>query len=341
MRFSLGAIVAGGLAFAGIASAQLNGTIDNGPFPEDLNGSNFTYPYPVKVFRFTNQLQELEMAFMDVPPTRKPNGKTVVLLHGKNFCGPTWEGSIRVLTKKGYRVVAPDQVGFCKSTKPETYQFSLNQLAMNTRGLLDALGIDKTIVMGHSLGGMLSTRYGLQYPDSVDKLILVDPVGLEDYVQKGVPYIPLDDSYKQEAGQTYEAIKGYEQAVYYVGEWKEAYATWVRMLINVYYGSQREKFLRNQAQIVDLVLTSPVAPYFGDLKPKTLLIVGDKDKTAIGAQWAPPEVAAKLGHFDELGPEVAAQIPNSQLHRFADLGHAPQISDPDRFHAVVLGFLCS
>jgi pimeloyl-ACP methyl ester carboxylesterase len=341
MRFSVSALIASGLALAGFTSAQANGTIDNGPFPDDLNGSNFTYPWPVKVFRFNNQFQELEMAFMDVPPQNRANGKTIVMLHGKNFCGPTWEGSISLLTKVGYRVIAPDQVGFCKSTKPETYQFSLHQLAMNTRGLLDALGIDKTIVMGHSLGGMLTTRYGLQYPDKVDKLILVDPVGLEDYVQKGVPYIPMDQSYKAEAAQTYEAIKGYEQAVYYVGEWKESYATWVRMLINIYYGSEREAFLRNQAQIVDLVLTQPVVPYFGDLQPKTLLIVGDKDKTAIGAQWAPPEVAAKLGHFDELGPEVAAQIPNSKLHRFHDLGHAPQISDPERFHAVVLKFLCS
>ena len=133
MRFSISALIAGGLALAGFASAQVNGTIDNGPFPEDLNGSNFTYPWPVKVFRFSNQLQELEMAFMDVPPQNRANGKTIVMLHGKNFCGPTWEGSISLLTKVGYRVIAPDQIGFCKSTKPETYQFSLHQLAMNTR----------------------------------------------------------------------------------------------------------------------------------------------------------------------------------------------------------------
>ncbi|TQS32173.1 hypothetical protein Golomagni_07518, partial [Golovinomyces magnicellulatus] len=317
------------------------GTIDKGPFPNDLNGSNYTYPYPVEVFRFTSQLEKLEMAFMDIKPTCKPNGKTAVLLHGKNFCGPTWQGTIKVLTSVGYRVIAPDQIGFCKSSKPTDYQFSLNQLAFNTRGLLDALKLDKVTVIGHSLGGMLTTRFGLQYPDFIEKMVLVDAVGLEDYVQKGVPYISVDDNYKQEASSTYESIKAYEQQFYYVNEWKPAYDVWVKMLVNIYNGSQREGFLRCQAKIVDLVLTSPVAHYFGDLKPRTLVIVGDKDKTAIGAQWAPPEVAAKLGHFDELGPYVAGQIHNSTLIQFPDLGHAPQISAPQRFHAALVGWLRS
>ena len=63
------------------------------------------------------------MAYMDVKPAR-PNGRTAVLLHGKNFCGATWQGTIAALTDAGYRVIAPDQIGFCKSSKPAQYQFS-------------------------------------------------------------------------------------------------------------------------------------------------------------------------------------------------------------------------
>ncbi|KAM3545218.1 hypothetical protein ARSEF1564_001852 [Beauveria bassiana] len=342
MRLSLSRLAASSLLCAGLVSAQTNCSVDNGPFEEDLNGSNFTYPHPVKLFRFHNQLQDLEMAFMDTAPScGSPNGKTAVVLHGKNFCGPTWGATIDVLTSIGYRVIAPDQVGFCKSSKPTGYQFSTNQLAKNTQTLLKTLGINKITLIGHSLGGMLSIRFGLQYPDLVEKLILVDPVGLEDYVEKGVPYIALDDSYKSESAQTYKSIRGYEQEVYYVGQWKSSYDTWVNMLVNIYHGPKREQFVTNQAQIVDMVLTSPVAHYFGDLRPKTLLIVGDKDKTAIGSQWSPPDVAAKLGHFDVLGPLVASQLPNGQLHQFKDLGHAPQLSDPSAFHSVMIDFLSS
>lgn len=341
MRFSFSRLVAVGLLCTGLASAQTNGSIHSGPFNNDLNGSNFTYPHPVKLFRFHNQLQDLEMAFMDIPPSCAPNGKTAVVLHGKNFCGPTWGDTIDVLTSIGYRVIAPDQVGFCKSTKPTNYQFSTNQLAKNTQALLTTLGTKEITLIGHSLGGMLSIRFGLQYPDMIEKLVLIDPVGLEDYVEKGVPYIALDDSYKSEAAQNYKSIRGYEQEVYYVGQWKSSYDTWVNMLVNIYNGSKRQQFITNQAQIVDVVLTSPVAHYFGDLTPNTLLIVGDKDKTAIGSQWSPPDVAAKLGHFDVLGPYVASQLPHGQLHRFKELGHAPQLSDPSAFHTVVVDFLRS
>ncbi|CEJ85850.1 Putative Alpha/beta hydrolase fold domain containing protein [[Torrubiella] hemipterigena] len=341
MRISFASILAAAATLTGLASAgeAANGTIDNGPFPNDLNGSNFTYPFPVKLFKFTSQLQQLEMAFMDVKVDCKQNGKTAVLFHGKNFCGPTWETTIRTLANKGYRVIALDQVGFCKSSKPMEYQFSLNQLAWNSRGLLNALGVGNVTVIGHSLGGMLSFRFALQYPETVDEMVIVDAVGLEDYVQKGVPYISVDDQYKSESMSTFNSIKAYESHFYYVDQWLPAYDTWVNMLVNIYNGSKREAYLRCQARIVDLVLTSPIAHYFGDIKTRTLLMVGGKDATAIGAQWSPPEVAAKLGHFDKLGPEVVSQLQNGELIEFPDLGHAPQISAPDRFHSALVNWL--
>lgn len=342
MQFSLVSAIVTALFYVGQTIAQsgsANGTIDKGPFPEELNGSNFTYPFPVKLFKFNNQFQDLEMAFMDVQPFCKSNGKVAVLLHGKNFCGPTWNGTIQALAGKGYRVIAPDQVGFCKSSKPENYQFSLRQLAWNTRGLLNALDVGNVTVIGHSLGGMLTTMVGLQYYETIDELVLVDPIGLEDYSEKGVPYIPIEQSRNSEAASTFASIKAYEQQFYYVGEWDDSYDIWVNMLVNIYYGSKRDQFIKNQGQIVDLVLTQPIAQYFQDLKLRTLLMVGDQDKTAIGVQWAPADVAATLGHFDVLGREVAAKIANSELIHFAELGHAPQISDPDLFHEKLLGWL--
>ncbi|KAG9250315.1 alpha/beta hydrolase [Emericellopsis atlantica] len=339
MRLFLLSVLATGLIGAGLCDAQAVGTISTDRVPDDLNGSNFTYPFPVHVFNFVGQNQALEMAFMDVKPTCKPNGKTAVLLHGKNFCGATWTTTIRVLAGKGYRVIAPDQVGFCKSRKPVDYQFSLRQLAWNTRGLLDSLNVGNVTVIGHSFGGMLTTMFGLQYPETVDELVLVDAVGMEDYTQKGVPYISIDQSRDQEASSTYQSIKSYEQQFYYVGQWDEDYDTWVRMLVNIYYGSQREAYIHCQAKIVDLVLTQPIAQYFDDLKPRTLIIVGNKDRTAIGAQWAPPAVAEKLGRFDLLGPEVSARIPKGDLISFPNEGHAPQISVPVEFHEALLGWL--
>ena len=98
-----------------------------------------------------NQLQQLQMAYMDVKPANY-NGKNVILLHGKNFNGAYWRTTIAALSKAGFRVIVPDQVGFGKSSKPKIFQYTFQQLALNTKTLLDSLGIDKITVFGSFYG---------------------------------------------------------------------------------------------------------------------------------------------------------------------------------------------
>ncbi|CRK13529.1 hypothetical protein BN1723_010074, partial [Verticillium longisporum] len=313
--------------------------------PLDLNGSNFTYPYPINLYSFTSQSAALEMAFLDVPPRRPRHGyppvdpPVALLLHGKNFCSVTWQSTIQTLTRIGYRVIAPDQIGFCKSSKPDDDQFSLAQLALNTRNLLDALGIKSVTLIGHSLGGMLSTRFTLLYPDRVDRLVLVNAIGLEDYIAAGVPYPSIDANLQQERAQDYGAIRAYEQAVYYLGKWKPAYDVWARMLADIYAGSRREAFVRAQARVVDMVFTQPIAGEFERIEARTLVVVGEKDTTAVGKPSAPKEVQARLGRFDVLGREVAGRIPRGEFVGFKELGHSPQVEDPRRFHKALLKWL--
>ena len=126
-----------------------------------------------------------------------PNGRTVLLLHGKNFSAAYWEPTIRALLGQGFRVMAPDQIGFGKSSKPAAYQFTLHALARNTRALLDAVKIEKASVIGHSMGGMLAARFALLYPETVEKLVLVNPIGLEDW-KTVVPYKSVEELYASE-----------------------------------------------------------------------------------------------------------------------------------------------
>ncbi|MBV8824054.1 MAG: alpha/beta fold hydrolase, partial [Hyphomicrobiales bacterium] len=196
------------LACFGAASAA----DDEGPaYGPELEG--FEYPWPVQHYDFVSQGVPLHMAYMDVKPAT-PNGRIVVVLHGRNFCAATWQGSIAALSDAGYRVIAPDQIGFCKSTKPAHYQYSLQQLAGNTHALLVALGVNRVTVMGHSMGGMLGVRYALMYPDDVERLVLVDPIGLEDWKAKGVPWLSVDGWYQRELQTTAERIRAYERATY-------------------------------------------------------------------------------------------------------------------------------
>ncbi len=312
---------------------------DAGPtYGPELEG--FDYPWPVQRFRFASQGQALQMAYMDIALAAAPNGRVAVLLHGKNFCAATWKATVEALAAAGYRVVAPDQVGFCKSSKPASYQFSFQQLAANTRALLASLGINGPVTLvGHSTGGMLAVRYALMYPDQVGRLALVDPIGLEDWKAEGVPWQSVDEWYRRELGTTAGRIRDYERATYYAGQWRPEYEPWVQMLAGMYRGPGREAVAWDSALLYDMIFTQPVVHELDRLAVPVLLMIGDKDTTAIGKDLAPPAVRARLGDYPALGKAAAARIPHARLVEFPDLGHAPQIQAPDRFHAALLGWL--
>ena len=301
----------------------------------------YDYPFPVHIYAFTSQRQTLEMAYMDVAPTGAPNGRTVVLLHGKNFCAATWAPTINALTGDGYRVVAVDQVGFCKSSKPAAYQFSLSQLAANTRALLDSLNIERPIVMGHSMGGMLGIRYALQNPDAVSRLVLVNPIGLEDWQAEGVPYARLDDAFAGERRTTFDSIKAYQRRFYYNGDWRDRYDEPVAMLAGLYAGPGGEIVAWNQAQTSDMIFNQPVVHELPALRVPTLLFIGEMDRTAPGAARATEAVQARLGRYDQLGRRTVEAIPQARLIAFPDLGHSPQVEAPEVFHAALLAALAS
>lgn len=301
-----------------------------------VNGLDFEYPYPVKSYRFASQRKQFTMAYMDVVPKGTPKG-SIVLLHGKNFCGATWNETIKVLVDDGYRVIAPDQIGFCKSTKPSEYQFSLFALAQNTNGLLNSIGITSAIIMGHSMGGMIAARYALSYPSQTSRLVLVAPLGLENWFSKGVPYQAAEISYQSELNTTRASLQAYQQSTYYAGTWDPKYDVPVDMLWSLYQAS--EYFEWDMALTTDMIFTQPVVDELPNLKMPSLLISGDKDTTAIGSRWAPAEVRAVIGKYNILAPLISSKIPGNTLITYPNLGHAPQIQDPVTFHRDLLAWL--
>ena len=329
--FALVAAFCLGTALAAAAGRVPSAEPAYGP---ELEG--FDYPWPVSHFALSSQGEQLHMAYMDVKPPGTPNGKAVVLFHGKNFCAATWQPTIAALTAAGYRVIAVDQICFCKSSKPAHYQFSFQQLAGNTHALLASLGLSRVIVTGHSIGGMLGMRYTLTFPDDVEQLVLVNPIGLEDWKAKGVPWQSIDAWYQQELKTTADSIRAYQRSTYYAGTWDDKYEPPVQMLAGLFGGPGHEIVAWNAALTDDMAYTQPVVYELEKIAAPVLLLIGDKDTTALGKQLAPPEVRATLGHYPVLAKEAAARIPHAQLVEFPDLGHAPQIQAPDDFHKALL-----
>lgn len=330
MRQTLRALMIGTALLSVAAPARAE---DHRIYGAELEG--FNYPYDVQRYAFRSQGSDMSMAYMDVKP-QTANGRTALLLHGRNFCAATWERTIAVLSDAGFRVIAPDQIGFCKSTKPLGYQFSLQQLATNTNALLTSLGVARPVVIGHSLGGMTAMRYALMFPDAVEQLVLVNPIGLEDWQAAGVPFIDLDKALEIEKATTFDSIKRYEQRFYYGGQWRPDYDRWVEMIAGMYRGPGAERIAQVQARIAEMAFTQPVVHELERIRVPTLLMIGQLDRTAPGANRAPAELARELGNYPELGRTAARRIPKAALIEFSELGHAPQIQAPDQFHEALL-----
>jgi pimeloyl-ACP methyl ester carboxylesterase len=318
-------LVAAGAAFAAPAAPVY------GP---ELQG--FDYPHPLAHFEFRSQGESLQMAYMDVAPQGTPNGRTAVLMHGKNFCGATWDSTLSALSAAGFRVVVPDQIGFCASTKPAHYQYSFQQLAANTQALLQSLGVQRATLVAHSTGGMIATREALMFPQSVEQLVLVNPIGLEDWKTLGVPARSVDDWYARELKLSADSVRKYETSTYYVNHWKPGYERWVTMLAGLNAGPGHALVAWNSALIYDMIMTQPVVYEFPLLKMPTVLMIGTADTTAIGSDVASPEVRARIGRYDQLGRKVVKTIPQGRLIEFEGLGHAPQIQEPERFNAALI-----
>lgn len=303
----------------------------------DVMLANYEYPYKVDYINLNIQQQDLKMAYMDVKPVNY-NGKNIVLLHGKNFNGAYWKTTIERLTQEGFRVVVPDQIGFGKSSKPENFNYTFQQLALNTKLLLDHIGIIKTSVLGHSMGGMLATRFALMYPEVTEKLILENPIGLEDW-KIAVPYKPVDWWYQVELNQTYEKIKSYQLENYYDGKWNPLYDQWVDLLAGWTLNSDYPKIAWNAALTFDMIFTQPVLYEFGNIKSPTLLIIGTRDRTALGKPLVSEEVGKTMGLYNQLGKNTRDKIPNAKLVELDNVGHLPHIEQFDMFISPLIQFI--
>jgi len=291
--------------------------------------------YAVEFFPVQIERQDVRMAYRDVQPTVPANGSTVLLLHGKNFSGFYWERVIRLLAERGFRVVAPDQIGFGASSRPDIH-YSFHQMAANTKALLDRLGIARVVVVGHSMGGMLAVRFTLLYPGMVDKLVLEDPIGLEDY-RTFVPYASVEELYKGELNATYESLLNYQKGYY--TNWKPEYEQYVRDQAWVLGTGEYARAALASALTSEMVYQQPVCYEFSRIERPTLLIIGREDRTVPGKARLSPEMKAIAGDYPKLGKKTQEMIRGSKLVEIQGAGHIPHIERPEAFDRALLAFL--
>jgi pimeloyl-ACP methyl ester carboxylesterase len=304
--------------------------------PYGIGLEGFAYPYPVSLLPLTNDGEQVRMAYMDVAPAQ-PNGRTVVLLHGRNFPSSYWAPVIKTLTDAGYRVVVPDQVGFGKSSKPAA-DLHFDTLARNTIALLDHLRIAKADFVAHSLGGMLGVRIARAYPDRVAHLLLAAPIGLEDY-RFYVPPIPTEKILENEDRLTAEAYRKQLETNYSLKLPPDQVTPFIDARFNIKGSAEYPRWLRAFVSSAQMIYREPVVHEIPLISLPTLFIMGADDHNAPGKPNAPEALRPKMGHNAELATALAARMPDARAEVLPNAGHLVFLDAPQKFNELMLGFL--
>jgi pimeloyl-ACP methyl ester carboxylesterase len=319
---------------AGTQAQSLDGPSYANAEPLGTAMENWAYPYPVQMLQFEMEGRPVRMAYMDVKP-QNPNGQTLLLMHGKNFGSDYWANTLKAMSTYGYRVIAPDQIGFGKSSKPEL-RYSFATLAENTTRLLEHLKIGRVTVIGNSMGGMLAVHFARKYPERVAALVLENPLGLEDYVAS-IPAQQTPTLVRLEMAQTPASYRNFVKSYFPV--WKSEYERFVEQFARVQLSGDYPRFALVSALTYQMIYEGPILNELPRLTVPTLLVIGQNDRTVFGRRFAPPEVVRPMGNYPVLGRTAQMNIPGAVLKEFNGVGHVPHLEQPERFHAVVMDFI--
>jgi pimeloyl-ACP methyl ester carboxylesterase len=298
--------------------------------PGSITCEDVPYPYPVSYLPLTLYGQDVRIAFMDVAPQGTANGHTVVLFHGNNFAGFYFGNVIDALRQAGFRVVVPDQIGYGRSSKP-IIPYNFHDMARNTNLILQSLKIDKAMIVGHSMGGMLAARFATQFPAVTERLVLYNPIGLVDG-RYDRPWDSTDESYKRTLASTYQSIRAsiMRYVTHKPAAWTPEFETYTRVRYAWTLGADWPRLAMVQTLINQVQYLDPVVDDWAHIKAPTLVFGGAEDSL--------PGSAAL---FKERMKFVADTIPNgrARLQLLPGLGHVPHMEAPGQTLPPLVAFL--
>jgi 2-succinyl-6-hydroxy-2,4-cyclohexadiene-1-carboxylate synthase len=252
-------------------------------------------------------------------------GRPFVLVHG--FTGSRWDfaGQLPALAARG-RTLAPDLRGHGASGRGPDSDYRFDQLARDVLGFLDAVGVERCDLLGHSMGGMVALRLVLAQPERVASLVLMDTAAAP-LALPGMSFLEVAAKIALEQGmeQLYRLSRQ-------MGEADPHRPAAIRRHIervgaDTYYGWVRDKMLAMDARAFaalgpELARSESLVPRLGEIRCPTLVMVGAED--------APFLAPAR---------EMAAGIPGARQVVIPDAAHQPQLENPDAWRAAILDHL--
>ena len=235
-------------------------------------------------------------------------GEPLLILHGWGSSSDSWREVQKILAIRGYKVIVPDLPGFGKSITPPT-AWNLKDYSNFVLSFTKKLEIPQFFILAHSFGGRIAIKFIKEHPERVKLLILCDSAGIKP---KPAPKTRL---------------------IYLIA--KIGNALFSKKHLVRFKDSARNSlyfFLRNRDYVkangimresMKKIIEEDLLPELSQIKTKTLLVWGEKDKM----------VPLKYGYLFE------ENLPNSKLEILPKVGHSPHLEEPEKLAEIVFNFL--
>jgi 2-hydroxymuconate-semialdehyde hydrolase/2-hydroxy-6-oxo-octa-2,4-dienoate hydrolase len=247
------------------------------------------------------------------------SGDPVLMLHGS---GPgvsgqaNWQHNIPALSRR-FRVLAPDIVGFGATERPDDIVYSLRTWTDHVWAFLDAHGIEKTAIVGNSLGGRIALQMATDSPERISRMVLMGSPGVGMKPTEGLA-----------------ALRAYEPS-------HDA----MRALLRNYFAvdptliTDELVAIRYEASVADGAFEAYRAMFFDPRHKGSELGITEDEVSRITT----PALLVH-GREDKVVPlavsvTMLSLLPNADLHVFSHCGHWTQIERADEFSALVTDYL--
>lgn len=277
------------------------------------------YPFPVKKMFLEGGPT---LTYIDVGK----GPQTLIFVHGLANFLPIWARNIQIL-KKYYRCIALDLPGHGLSSSDD-YPYTISFYQEILKAWLDELAIPPAVLIGHSMGGQISVRMLVDYPEHFSHLILVAPAGFETFSASEVfllnQWINFGES---------EYLKGMFEPRNYFHKMREREYVLLKEFFESFYAvSERPKLLRTLSRSMKGMLDEPIFEDLPQISVPTLVLFGKEDQLI-------PNRALHRGRAEQVARAGTEAIAGSQLRLYPLCGHFLQFEMPSRFNIDVYKFL--
>lgn len=255
--------------------------------------------------------------------------KTLVFVHGLSSNSDAWSKNIETLSKI-YTCIALDLPGYGKSSKPKA-NYTPSFFADVLHQFITALKLKNSILIGHSMGGQAGIKYATKYPESIDKLVLVAPAGLEQFSESEGKIIKSIYTAEMVKHTTDEQItKNYALNFY---EQPEDVSAMIKDRIKIKNALDFEAHCHAIAQSVAGMIDDPVVNDLEHITQQTLVLFGKNDMLIPNRYFHPTLNIEKIGEM------ATAHIKTVRLEFIDQAGHFVQFEKPKSVNKLIQEFV--